>query len=313
MKRFLPYALVAVIVVVGYMSFDWAMGALIHNRKVIMVPDLIGKSVGEAVSITSPLGLGIVKESEQFDKSFPAGTVLRQNPLKGMNVRSGRIIKITVSQGGETLFVPDLIGQPLRNAQTLLQNSGLSMGEIEHKPSLRFEKDQVMTTDPGPKAMISKGGLVGLIISDGPPASDVVLTPDFSGKVLPEAKRWAASQNVTVTVREENNVSKAPGEILEQLPTPDSPIHSGDTLTLVVNSGDMNQTPSDSKRIFYLVPTGGNDRDVRILMTDEAGEHEVFRKTQSPGTQLNLLVQPKGHAKARVFLNGIMAEEQDLQ
>jgi beta-lactam-binding protein with PASTA domain len=187
------------------------------------------------------------------------------------------------------------------------------MGEIEHKHSLRFEKDVVMTTDPGPKSVISKGALVGVTVSDGPPDSGELLTPDFNGKLLPEAKRWASSQNVTVSVREENNISKAAGEVLEQLPTPDTPIHSGDTLTLVINSGDMNATPTGSKRVFFTLPDGANDRDVRILLIDQTGEHEIFRKSEAPKTPLNLMVQPQGRAKARIFLNGIMVEEQDIQ
>ena len=313
MRRLSLYALIAVGLVLAYMSLDWVMGAIIHSRKVVAVPDLMGKSVAEAVSIVSPLGLGVVKEGEQFDKSAPPGTILRQNPLKGMNVRTGRLIKITISQGGETLFVPDILGQPVRNAQTLLQNSGLSMGEVEHKHSLRFEKDQVMMTDPAPKSVVSKGALVNIVVSDGQPGSDELLTPDFSGKLLPEAKRWADGQQVNVTTREETDVSKAPGEIIEQLPTPDTPIHAGDTLTLVVNTGDMSETPPGAKRIYYKVPAGDSDRDVRVIMTDGTGEHEVYRQTQPPGTALNFTVQPQGHARVRIFLNGIMMEEQNLQ
>ena len=48
-------------------------------------------------------------------------------------------------------------------------------------------------------------------------------------------------------------------------------------------------------------------------MIDETGEHEVFRKAQAPGTRLNVTVQPQGRARARIFLNGIMTEEQELQ
>jgi beta-lactam-binding protein with PASTA domain len=314
LRKKLPlYGLILLVLIGAYFSLDWVMGAIIHSRKVVVVPDLMGKSISEAVSLVSPLGLGVVKEGEQFDKSFPAGIILRQSPLKGMKVRTGRFIKLTVSQGGETLFVPDIIGQPLRNAQTLLQNSGLNMGEIEHKPSLRFEEDVVMTTDPGPKSVVSKGALVSVTVSEGPPSSNELLTPDFSSKLLPEAKRWADAHQVNLTVREENDLSKAPGEVLEQLPTPDTPIHGGETLTVVVNSGDMSQTPAGTKRIFYQVPAGTNDRDVRILIIDEKGEHEVYRKANAPETRLNLMVQPQGRARARIFLNGIMAEEQDLQ
>src|SRR5205814_10482926 len=127
---------------------------------------------------------------------YPAGTILRQTPSAGMMVREGRMIKITLSQGGETLFIPDLAGQPFRNAQTMLQNAGLGVGEVDHRPSLRFEKEQVMATDPPSRAVVSKNALVNIVLSDGPPGSDVLLAPDFVGKTLTELKNWAATRQI---------------------------------------------------------------------------------------------------------------------
>src|SRR6185437_12120681 len=142
--KWIPLAALVVATAVVYFSFQWALEAVVHNRQVVMVPDLSGKGVVEALNLLSQTHLGLVKDGEQFDKRFPAGTIIHQNPPAGMMVREGRLVRITLSQGGETLFVPDLVSQPLRNAQTSLQNVGLSMGEIERRPSLRFEKDQVV-------------------------------------------------------------------------------------------------------------------------------------------------------------------------
>src|ERR1019366_484686 len=216
MKRVIPFLLLGFAAVAVYVSFDWAIGAAVHNRKVVLVPDLSAKAVNDALNILGPLGLGMEKEGEQFDKRFPAGTIVRQTPVAGMPVRVGRIVRVTVSQGGETLFVPILVGQPLRNTQTSLQNLGLSVGEIEHRPSLKFEKDQVMTSDPPAGAIISKNGLVNLILSDGPPAADILLVPDFSGANFSKAKEWTAAHQMLASTREEADISKADGEILMQ-------------------------------------------------------------------------------------------------
>src|SRR5690242_10338207 len=67
-----PYLLIGVVIVLAYLSFDWAVGAAIHNRKVVLVPDLSSKAVNDALNQLSPLGLGLEKEGEQFDKRFPA-------------------------------------------------------------------------------------------------------------------------------------------------------------------------------------------------------------------------------------------------
>src|SRR2546423_3326661 len=125
-----------------------------------MPPDLPSKAANKALSHPPPLGLGLEKEGEQFNKRFPAGAIVHQTPAPGMPVREGRIVRITVSQGGETIFVPNLVGQPMRNTQTTLQNMGLSVGEIERRPSLKFEKDQVMASDPAGGSIVSKNGLV---------------------------------------------------------------------------------------------------------------------------------------------------------
>jgi serine/threonine-protein kinase len=312
MRKIAPYLLVCLVATAAYLSFDWAVGAAIHSRKVVLVPDLSAKSVNDALDVLGPIGLGLEKEGEQFDKRFPAGTIIRQTPSAGMPVREGRIIRVTVSQGGETLFVPNLIGQPLRNTQTALQNLGLSVGEIERRPSLKFEKDQVVTTEPPAGAIIVKNGLVNLVLSDGPPAADVLLAPDFGGQNISAAKEWTAAHQVSISMRDESDISRADGEILMQSPTADSPIHAGDTLTLVVNHPTA-ASAEQGVRIYYEVPQGSSDRDIRVSVTDEAGEREVFRKSQAPGSKVDIRVQPKGHARARIFVNGVMIEEEQLQ
>lgn len=308
--KWVPPALIFIAVAIGYLSFKWAIGAVIHSRAVVMVPDLNGKTVGEALTLLSPSHLGLIKDGEQFDKRFPSGTVVRQNPNAGMMVREGHMIKITLSQGGETLFVPDLTGQPLRNAQTALQNAGLGIGEVEHRPSLRFEKDQVMMTDPPANAVVSKNGLVNVVLSDGPPASDVLLAPDFVGKTLDEVKRWGAEHQIPITVKEESDISKTTGEILMQSPVIDSPLHPGESLTVVANTGT---TTIAGPHVHYEVPQGEGDKDIRIRVMDETGEHEVYRKAESPGSRIDIPVTVKGRAKARILVNGIQVEEQDLQ
>ncbi len=313
-RKWGPYLLLALMGIASYMAFDWAVGALIHNRKVVSVPDLSSKPVNEALNILSSLGLGLEKEGEQFDKRFPPGAIVHQTPAAGMPVREGRIIRVTVSQGGETLFVPNLVGTPLRNTQTALQNLGLSVGEIERRPSLKFAKDQVMATDPPAGAIITKNGLVSMILSEGPPAADVVLIPDFVDENVSKAKDWAASRQMSVSVREEADISKADGQILMQSPTADTPFHPGDTLTLVVNRPGVSSAPEgQGVRVYYEVPQGASDREIRVSVIDEAGEREVFRKSQPPGSKVDIRVQPKGHARYRIFENGVMVEEHSLQ
>src|SRR5271165_3922863 len=99
-RRILPYLALGTALLAAYFSFDWAVGAAIHSRKVVLVPDLSSKAVNDALNLLAPLGLGLEKEGEQYDKRFPAGAIVQQTPAAGMSVREGRIIRVTVSQGG---------------------------------------------------------------------------------------------------------------------------------------------------------------------------------------------------------------------
>jgi len=310
-RKWVPYLLAVVAVMILYYSFDWAVGAVIHNRQVVTVPDLTGKTISEALNILSAQHLALTKDGEQFDKSFPAGVVVRQNPVRAMSVREGRIVHVTLSQGGETLFVPDLVGQPLRNAQTALQNAGLSIGEMDHRPSLRFDKDQVMSTDPPSGATVSKNAIVNVVVSDGSPAADILLVPDFSAKALPDAQAWATEHQITLTQREENDPARPSGAILQQAPTADTPMRAGDELTLVVNNSAS--APGQGPHVHYQIPLGGDTgKDVRVVVVDATGEHQVFRSPQAPGSLIDVPVQPQGRARARIFVNGVMVQEQSL-
>src|SRR5579885_3052209 len=99
---------------------QWALEGVIHNRKTQLVPDLKGRSLAAALDMLSPINLGLRKESVEFDASVPIASVVRQDPAPGTVVREGKVVKVVVSQGGETVLTPSLISLPLRNAQMML-------------------------------------------------------------------------------------------------------------------------------------------------------------------------------------------------
>jgi hypothetical protein len=130
------------------------------------------------------------------------------------------------------------------------------------------------------------------------------------GKSLSSVKKWASDHQVPLAVREEADTTKAGGEILMHSPGVDSPLRPGDTLTVVANTGVASP---DGPHIYYEVPQGASDRDIRILVIDETGEREVFRKAVAPGSKIDIPVTVRGRARARILSNGVLAEELDLQ
>ena len=96
-----------------FFMLQWAIEGAVHSRKTQVVPDLEGKSLAAALDILSPLHLGLEKAGTDFNASVPIESVLRQNPPGGTVVREDKIIRVVISQGGETVFVPNQFPQPL--------------------------------------------------------------------------------------------------------------------------------------------------------------------------------------------------------
>ncbi|MCX5782467.1 MAG: PASTA domain-containing protein [Elusimicrobia bacterium] len=213
-----------IILGVCYIIFNLGIAMLIHSRKELVVPDIQGKSVYESLTILSSQGLALRKESEEYNKSLPAGVVLRQNPLSGMRVKEGKTVRVVISQGGEFSFVPSLIGQKSRSAALTIRSYGLVLGEESSSYSVVYDKDYVIAQDPPKGTLMAKDTMVNIVVSLGPPPPNVKLMPKFIGKNINDVSTWADNNNIDVNVTKENVSNSVTGAILEQSPEPDTDV-----------------------------------------------------------------------------------------
>ncbi len=233
-KRAEWVALGIVSLLVLILTLNWAIRASVHSQKDVVVPNLNGQSLLQALDTLSKLNLGLKQDGAENNASVPSGTVLRQQPPAGMPVREGKIIRVTLSQGGESIFTPDLIGQSLRSAEIALRLNGVGLGEVESRPSLKYEKDIVISQDPKPKTIIEKNSLVHLTVSEGAPKDGSILMPDFVGKNIGTADAWSKEKNIKIeTVTEES--PQEDGIILRQSPSADDAVQNGLPVSFVIS------------------------------------------------------------------------------
>jgi len=312
-KRILLTSAIALLIgTVFYVLLNMLMDAAVHTKKAVLVPDLNGKSLSEALSVASSANLGIKKEGEDFDQKFPAGTVLRQNPPAGMTVREGKFIKVTVSRGGAVIFVPDLLNQPVRSAEISLRLTTLTLGEVTSKFSLKVSKGKVISQDPALGSIAQKGALVNIVVSAGEPPKNIKLMPDFANKNIEDARRWAQEKNFNLVVLEEKAPNISAGTIIKQSLACDEQISDGAQITLTVSFSDNNPARLQGNKIFYYeISQGGQERFIRIVLLDSNGEKEIFSGSRAPGTKLEVPYDSTGQARLRVFMNGILVEERE--
>ncbi len=302
----------AVFLVFCYWALNWGIAGLIHNRKTVTVPELKGRSLSAALDMLSPLNLGLRKTGDEFDSSVPIASVLRQQPAAGTVVREGKTIRVVVSQGGHTVLAPSVTGLPLRNAEMLLRQSQLGLGEVSEAYSLKSDKGLVLSQDPNEETSVERDALVNLVVSGGRPPAGVSLMPDFQRKTLDDVQTWASGAGLKVAVQTDPSSLFPSGTVLTQEPAPDAAL-SPDSAVSVTVSGRKSSAPAAASRMFrYELSQGGSDSQVRIVLTDKYGERELFNGVRKPGSKIEVPFQSDGGAHVKIYLNGILVEERDL-
>lgn len=299
---------------------NWAVKATVHSQKDVTVPDLTGKPLNEALEMLSSHNLGIKKEGAEFNDTVPAGTILRQTPASGAEVREGKIVRITVSQGGETVFAPELVGQSLRSVEIALRTNFLTLGEINERPSLKYEKDFVIAQDPAPRAILTKNALVHVTVSNGPPDDGTILMPDFVGRSWGEAESWAKQAGVEVQKIQDPSSPAPSGSITQQEIAPDSPLVPKQSVKLTVSAGSTSgapgiPSPGAGRAFRFDVPQGESAKQYSFILMDSFGSREIWKGNLEPGSKHDLVL-PKTtgpDARIRIFVNGILTEERKLQ
>lgn len=310
LKKILMLFLVLIVIAAAlYISFNMVMSAVTHSKKEIVLPDITGKSLIEAVEELSPLGFGINKEGAEFNDNVPPGMVLRQAPPAGMNVREGKIIRVTISQGGEMIYVPELKGQTIRAADITLKSSSLMIGEISRKYSIIKEKGIVLAQDPPAGSSVDKDAVINLVVSDGKPPEGVILMPSFEGLQGTDAKEWVVNEGKTFEMKSETSSSVLPGYVIRQYPEADSDISKvAKVVFYIAEEGKATKKPGET--VFnYNVPNSGGSKRIRLVLIDDNGEKDILNAVRKPGTKISIPLQTNGSAIVKVYMNKVFIED----
>ncbi len=107
------------------------------------VPEgLVGLSEADAITVIEAARL-VATRVEEFSDDVELGLVIAVTPPPGTELAVGSPVEIVVSLGREPVIVPDVEGLGIDEAQTILEDAGLVVIEIEGPPGR-----PVLTTDP---------------------------------------------------------------------------------------------------------------------------------------------------------------------
>ncbi len=298
---------------VSFVLLDISVKNFIHSNKEVVVPNVEGKSIIDALNIVSRSGLGLKKIGESFDPNLPMGTVITQNPKFGMVVREGRYINVIVSLGGEKVFVPNLIGEERRKAEILLRQYNLIVGTVTETYSLKYQKNKIMSQDPPESSVVDRNTAVNFVISRGIPPENIILMPDFVARQVEDAQKWAQTYGLEIRIVETISDYGQSNFVISQKPLPDTVVTSNDIIEIVVpkifEDTKISGETKEPNFIYEIPPIGTAAKNVKIVQVSTDGEKNLYNQLTLPGSKIALYILPKKNAKVRIFIDGVLIDE----
>lgn len=209
--------LLAAAVFIGavWLTFRWLEMHTNHGKE-IAVPNVMNKSVHDAIKILDDSGLGYEVDSFKYDPKFKPFQVLQIYPSPGSRVKDGRTIVLKVNpKTYAQVSVPDVLDRYKGLAFRQLEQVGLKIGDTIYEPSI--QRDAVLrmlyngaTLKPG--ALLPRFSTIDVVIGAGPRRN--ITVPNLVGLTVQEAKLMIAQNLFEVGLIEHEDGGKDESDIV---------------------------------------------------------------------------------------------------
>jgi len=206
-----------------------------RHGKESVVPSVLYLTLEEAKEVLEERDLGIRVMSEKYIPDMPSGVILFQTPDPEFVIKKGRNIKVVLSKGTKLTTVPDLRGVSLRQAEIMLSEKDLIIGDISWTTNDSFPENVVVFSTPNFGAAVPAGLSIHLTVNQLNPQGAVIV-PNFLGKSLQRAYKLAEDFDLKISeIKYIVDNSLLPRTVIEQIPKPGAEVERKTEIQLVVS------------------------------------------------------------------------------
>lgn len=214
-----------------YIFFYVVLPYITHQGKIVQVPDLMSvyfKVLDEKLS-KNHLRY-VITDNSGYSAQLPPFTVLQQFPEAGVWVKKNRKIYLILnSENPPLVSMPNLIEGSIRQAQLLLKNKGLQLGNIKYVSDITKHTvlEQWYKRHPIPAGkLIHKGSTID-VVSTGL-GTQVIDVPNVLEMPLEEAHMILLEQGMRIGVLHRvKNKEATIGTVMRQTFAPDRKVPLG--------------------------------------------------------------------------------------
>ncbi|MGJ5896214.1 Stk1 family PASTA domain-containing Ser/Thr kinase [Streptomyces niveiscabiei] len=226
-----------VLLVLGIGTGVW----YINSGQFTNVPAVLTQTEAVAKDRLDDAGLAVGDVKHAYSDTVRRGTVISTDPAPGARIRKNDSVTLTVSDGPQTVRVPDVTGLTQAEASKRLTAAGLEPGVVTSEFNDSVAKGTVIRTTPAVGTSRRAGSAVALVVSKG--AS--VEIPDVTGQDLDAATTALEGAGLKVEISSTQvNSELDKGKVAQQSPGADGEAAEGDTVTLTLSKGpEMIEVP----------------------------------------------------------------------
>jgi beta-lactam-binding protein with PASTA domain len=179
------------------LSLKW----MTHHGRSATVPNVAGKNYEEARKILKKAGFDVEIQDSIYADTLKPLSVIKQIPEADEVVKSNRTVYLLISRAVPPIVeMPNLVGYSFRNAEMVLTNMDLRIGDTTFKPD--FARNAVLeqlyngsTINPGTK--IRKGSVISLVLGDGVGKREFAV-PVITGMQFCDVKRLLEESGIVI-------------------------------------------------------------------------------------------------------------------
>ncbi|MDY2881841.1 MAG: Stk1 family PASTA domain-containing Ser/Thr kinase [Romboutsia timonensis] len=181
-RKRLKIALTILILILATQIFIFAkffLGGPGNKEGQISAPDLYNLTLDEAQRSLDKLNLNIrVNIEDEYSNEVEKGKIISQQPMSGATLQEGDTVTLVLSKGPMKGYIPNVVGLTLGEAENILKENKLSLGNIKYEYSDTYNNGIVISQDPKSGSENNQEwGTVNVVVSKGK-KEEVVQPPE---------------------------------------------------------------------------------------------------------------------------------------
>lgn len=208
----------------------------ITGREKVKMPDVVGKSLEEAIAMLKEAGLKYEMSGalSEYSEEYEAGYICQQEYKAGKKIPEGTKVKLGISLGSERFEIKqEFIGMQKQVLEMRLANRNIKVNYISQSDE-STAAGQILRLDPS-SGYLNEGDTLTVYVSTGPTTFKL---PKLEKMTEAQAKTAIKDAGMTVgTITEDFSSNMEAGLVMSQSPAAGTKVPKGTAVNIVISKG----------------------------------------------------------------------------